>query len=54
MSASGPMRALAYECRLRKFIDAASILVLATHDKGLMKKMCDRTFDLGIREFNGL
>ncbi len=33
--------------RLREFVGSSSILVLATHNERLMKKMCDRVFDLG-------
>ena len=40
--------------RLRKFVDGSSILVLATHNERLMKKICDRVFDLTTGEISAL
>jgi ABC-type polysaccharide/polyol phosphate transport system ATPase subunit len=40
--------------RLREFVDGSSILVLATHNEWLMKRMCNRVLDLGTGEISAL
>ena len=40
--------------RLREFVGGSSILVLATHNERLMKKMCNRVLDLGTGKISAL
>jgi lipopolysaccharide transport system ATP-binding protein len=40
--------------RLKEFVRSSRILVLATHNERLMKKMCDRVFDLGTGKISTL
>ena len=40
--------------RLREFVDGSNILMLATHNEKLMKKMCSRVLDLGTGETSAL
>lgn len=40
--------------RMRELVGGSSILLLATHNERLMKKLCDRVLDLGTGEISAL